>query len=524
MQMPHSPSRPRARALRAAAAALGAAVAGAVGCTDLTEVPPSNFSPSAFYQNDAQVQSALAGVYNGIRVTQGTYWQASQASSDETIVPVRGTDWRDGGQWVELWTHTYGPASGAGNQLINDAYRDLSAGVARANAVIESLESVNTPAAAAGVAEARVLRAWLYFMLQDMFGGVPIITRPGLASVPRASRDSVARFVEAELLAARGSLPPSRDAGNWGRVTRYSVDAILSYLYLNWPVYTGTVTTAGLTPGTTLRYQDVIARTDSILNSGQFQLAADSAQWRANFAYNNQGSRESIFVVRNQPIEGLGLDFINRATFYTQFEGGGWNGFSMVSDTYRQFDQADARRSVILVGPQRRLDNGAPALGDDGRQLVFDTAITNISAAARNQGARVVKFTYDPNRVERYHGNDFTIFRLSGVLLDRAEALWRLGREGEARDVLNRLRQRVYNPPQPITGPITAAVILKERLTELTSEGKRRTDQIRLGTFLAPKQFKASPSEGYRVLMPIPLNQLQSNPALTQNPGYTPTP
>jgi hypothetical protein len=515
----------RAGALRTAAV-LSAAVAVGAGCTDLTEVPPSSFSPETFFQNDAQVQSALAGVYNGLRVSQGDYWQVAQTSSDETIVPTRvGGDWFDGGQYVELWTHTYGPTTGAGNQLLNGAYEGISTGIARANAVLQSLASVNTPAAQAGTAEARVLRAWFYFMLQDLFGGVPIITQPGLASVPRASRDSVARFIEAELVASRDLLPPTRDAGSYGRVTRYSVDAMLSYLYLNWPVYTGTVTAAGLTPGATQRYQDVITRTDSIMNSGQYALAADPASWRQLFAYNNQRTvspnlRESIFVVRNFTELGLGLDFVHRVTYYDQFNGGGgWNGFSTVAETYAQFDAADTRRSIFLVGPQRTVDTGQPLLVD-GAQLSIIPTVSSLTAAPRNEGARPYKFTIDPNRVERNNGNDFTIFRYAGVLLDRAEALWRLGREGEARALINQIRARVYNPPQPLTGPITAQVILRERLNELTFEGKRRTDQIRLGTYLAPKPFKPNADPGYTVLMPIPRNQLQSNPALTQNPGY----
>ena len=518
MQNAPTSARLRAGGFRAAAAALGAAVAAMAGCSDLTEVPPSSFAPSTFYQNDAQVQSALAGVYNGLRATQGDYWAASQASSDETIVPTRGTDWLDGGQWVELWTHTYGPQTGAGNQVLNSAYSQISTGIARANAVIQSLQSVNTPAAQAGVAEARALRAWLYFMLQDMFGGVPIITEPGLASVPRATRDSTVRFVEAELLAARPTLPTSWDAANWGRVTRYSVDAMLSYLYLNWPVYTGQVTATSFTPGTA-RYADVIARTDSIMNSGRFQLAPDSTAWRAAFAYNNQGSKESIFVIRNFAATGLGLDFPHRALYYNQFAGGGWNGFSMIADRYAQFDAGDTRRSIFLVGPQRTFDTNVP-LTDGGVSVTLVPNITSLNAAARNEGVRVYKWPLDPNRVERNNGNDFTVFRYAGIMLDRAEALWRTGNEAGARTILNQIRARVTNPPQTVSGALTTDVILRERLNELTWEGKRRTDQIRLGTFGAARQFKAADDGAYRILMPIPLNQLQSNPALVQNPGY----
>ena len=514
------PINARSPMLRKAALAAMAAVLGLAGCTDLSENPPSAITPSNFFQNDAQVQSALAGVYSGLRAAQGDYWAISQTSSDETIVPTRGTDWADGGQWVELWTHTYGPNSGAGNQTINGSYSALSSSIAKANAVLQALGASSSPAAKQGIAEARVLRAYFYYLLQDAFGGVPIVTVPGVASQPRATRDSVVRFIANEIHAARPDLKVSFDASGHGRVTQGAADAILANLYLNWHIYTGNLTSSSFTPGTA-RYDSVIVVTDRILNSAAgYQLAPDSAGWIHNFAYNNQDSKENIFVVRNVPVDGLGLDFINRAGHYNQYASpGGWNGFSMIADTYAQYNTGDARRSVIQVGQARSLDFNLPIKTRAGDPLIF-VPVQSLTAAAENEGYRVFKFGYDPNHVERYMGNDFTLFRLGGVLLDRAEALYKSGQPGPALTILNQLRARVYTPPQPLSGTITDAVMLRERLNELTNEGKRRQDMIRLGAYGLPKQFKATTDAAYKMLFPIPLNQLQANPLLTQNPGY----
>jgi hypothetical protein len=64
--------------------------------------------------------------------------------------------------------------------------------------------------------------------------------------------------------------------------------------------------------------------------------------------------------------------------------------------------------------------------------------------------------------------------------------------------------------------------ILNERLYELTWESKRRQDLIRFGEYDRPWTFKdpASQTQQYRVLMPIPLTQLGTNPNLEQNAGY----
>ncbi|PYP63327.1 MAG: hypothetical protein DMD26_14775, partial [Gemmatimonadetes bacterium] len=74
--------------------------------------------------------------------------------------------------------------------------------------------------------------------------------------------------------------------------------------------------------------------------------------------------------------------------------------------------------------------------------------------------------------------------------------------------------------------------ILKERLLELSAEGKRRADMVRHGKFLNWTESSvhgvcgASPSTScparaaYRVVFPISVNAIGSNPLLAQNKGY----
>jgi hypothetical protein len=43
---------------------------------------------------------------------------------------------------------------------------------------------------------------------------------------------------------------------------------------------------------------------------------------------------------------------------------------------------------------------------------------------------------------------------------------------------------------------------------------------IRFGTFTAARQFNTTARAPFRILMPIPQNQIETNPLLKQNPGY----
>ena len=52
----------------------------------------------------------------------GDYNNTSEISSDEIVVPTRGQDWYDNGQWLELQRQTWTATSPAANAYINGAW------------------------------------------------------------------------------------------------------------------------------------------------------------------------------------------------------------------------------------------------------------------------------------------------------------------------------------------------------------------------------------------------------------------
>ena len=73
--------------------------------------------------------------------------------------------------------------------------------------------------------------------------------------------------------------------------------------------------------------------------------------------------------------------------------------------------------------------------------------------------------------------------------------------------------------PTSITQAALREAIFNERLYEFIGEAKRRQDMVRAGTYTNARLFKQA-SSPYRILMPIPQNQIETNPLLKQNPGY----
>lgn len=493
------------------------------GCTDLEESPTSVITPENFFQTDQEVLGSLASVYAVLRSATNAYLQVSNISSDELIVPTRGSDWFDNGKWLELHRHTWTANSPLGLQEINSIWNDAFRGIARANLLLEALQDLTVANQAVIEAELRTLRAFFYYVLMDTFGGVPIVDDTELGAREKSTRAEVFQFVVDELNAARAALPDSWEATDNGRITKGGADAILASTYLNAGVFTTDAPSAtGYNSCTTVQVggqtacDAAIEAADRILNSGQYSLAAD---WRSNFEADNFASPENILVVKFTAQSGLGLVFLMQVLHYNMYTPSPWNGFAALAETYNAFDADDERREIFLEGPQIHLDTGVPVLERNGTPLVFTVDIIDETQAGEGEGTRIVKWPVDPNRVGPQAGNDVALFRLGGIFLIKAEALNELTPgSGAALALLNTLRERVFEPDEPL-GAIDRDVILQERLFELTNEAKRRQDLIRHGLFTAAWSFKQAGAP-HLVLMPIPQPQLDANPLLTQNTGY----
>lgn len=505
----------------------------ALGCTDLSESPQSSISPGNFYRNEAEVLAGLAGVYAQLRSTLDDYYNVSEISTDEMVVPTRGNDWYDGGTWLDLHAQTWTPTSPATGAFLSGAWNVATGGISRANVLLDALANVAVPNQATIVAETRTLRAYYYYIMMDLFGGVPIATNSVIEKRPTVSRDSVFRFIEKELLDARPDLPVTWSAGNSGRVTRGVVDAILASMYINAGVFTKDGAAGGISAnsynscagitvsGSLTACQAALNRADSVLlSSAGYQLADTFAKV---FRADNANNKEHIFVVKFIPQDGLGLNFVMRALHYKQFTPEPWNGFATIAQTYNAFDSLDRRRQIFLVGPQYNVLTGdtacvRPGCDQGAPQLVFTPTIANIAQATEGEGVRIYKYPADPAHVAQNNGNDYVLFRLAEMNFIKAEAELN-GATGSSTPLalVQAVRARAF--ATDTLSAVTLPRILQERLFEFTGEGKRRQDLIRFGGYTAAWEFK-NPSDARYVLMPIPQSQIDANELLTQNPGY----
>ena len=521
-------------------------------CTDLTEVPSSAISPANFYRNQDEVIGGLASVYAQLRTTTDEAYNISEISTDEMVVPTRGQDWLDNGKWLDIHRQTFAPNSAAGIDNINSAWVNMFQGVARANVVLDALGNVNFAGKSTVIAELRTLRAFYYYLLMDLFGGVPIVcadvgnaicTGDGIKTRTQNTRAEVFAFIESELNASRADLPVTWSSDMNGRLTKGAADAILADMYLNAEVFTGTVSATGLAKGPS-KWNEAIAAANRVL-AGPYTLSTDPSGgcaaagkpagcgWRKNFTADNNTSPEIIMAVKFVDVSGLGLNFLMRALHYNQYTPSPWNGFSTLAETFFAFDANDIRRQIFLAGPQFNVETGAPVKDRAGNPLFFDPNIADVTKATEGEGVRIMKWPSDPAHVNQDNGNDYAHYRLAEIYLIKAEAMNQLGQTAAAATLINTTtRARAFpSSPKPLATTLSQVAlrdsILAERLFELTAEGKRRTDLIRIGAeqggvnkFNQLWSFKTAVSQPFKILFPIPQNQIETNPLLKQNPGY----
>jgi starch-binding outer membrane protein, SusD/RagB family len=523
-------------------------------CTNLDEELYDQVTADNFFQTEQELIAGLGAAYSsfGGLGNHSNLWSTSELVSDELVITTKGGDWFDGGVLQQLHLHTFTPDNG----FFNNTWGMLYGGVNTANRLIyqfEDLKAKGNPSADAFIAELRGIRALWYYWIMDGFGRGPLTTDFTDTEVKAAStRQELYNFIESELNAIIDVLPTAKDATTYGRMTKWAALSVRAKLYLNAGVYTGTP-----------QWAKAAADAKAIIDGGKFNL---EATYKDNFAVNNSGSNENIFVYPYDKVFNGGFNWPMMTLHYASqtvynFTDQPWNGYSVVEEFYNSYSNPvtnpgpqgpvwlglavdanndkvpdtqgtlDARLSNFVVGPQYK-PNGEKAIDPafegataaqpdpDGTNLNFTPKLNELGPNSwRQGGARIGKYAYELGGTANM-SNDFVVFRYADILLIRAEALWRQNNaDAEALTLVNQIRTRAKVDPFV---SLTDDNLLAERGREMFAEMTRRQDLIRFGKFASAwgfKPAKASSATTY-ALFPIPKQQLDANSKLTQNPGY----
>lgn len=482
-------------------------------CTDLEEDLYDRVPDDQFGQTPTEIEALVGGAYSSLRgfsdAISNSYptceyvFFLNEVASDEATIPTRGTDWYDGGRYQDVQRHVWNFENG----MILSAWRYCYAGIAKVNAIIYQVDKagLSEEAKAPIYAELKAIRAYYYYQLLDMFGNVPIVTNFEDVGLPsNSTRLEVYNFVESELL---GALPHLKPNVVYSKFTKNVAYALLARLYLNSEAYVGTA-----------RWQDCL---DMCQNISGYTLTPD---YFTSFATNNHTSPEIIFAIPyDQKAGTVGNYLSSMSCHYLQrfaisptgdYPWSG-NGICAQPGVFSSFEDTDKRKKSMIEGEQINLSTGSVIIMDSGEPLIYTEDIVNFTNAKQNEGVRLGKYEMKAGEQwERDH--DWVVIRYAEILMMQAECYVRLGSPGLAAPFIEQITQRA-GTDMPAT--IDLDFINKELLREFIFEGKRRTDNIRFGTFFQPWWEKGSTPQS-RGIFPIPKAVMDTNSNLDQNPDY----
>lgn len=436
----------------------------AISCDTLDQEPVNQIEVDGAVTTNAGIQLALKGMYDGMQIEDyyGFRYLLYQDTYTDNLAHS-GTFTTD----QEVSSRRINPS----NLQLRTTWRRMYEVIRNANFVLYSIPSVNnitTEEATAIEAEARFLRAFVHFDLLRVFGGIPIITdfienTASLDLSARASEEEVYNFLISELTFAEANLGNTPDRPF--RAGSLAATALLARVHLQ----------AG-------NFVEAATKASEVIESGNYTLQtsySDLFSIKGNnemileLNFTNVDGDQSLLAIASDPSTG-GQKFYLRPPFFTEFQASG--------------DQGDVRFDASVL--------------DDGTRL------------------RAVKYYRSST-----NDDNVPLLRLAEMYLIRAEANARAAGTGALSnlsivDDINVIRGRAGLEELTNTGlpTIQSALdeILVQRRFEFAFEGHRYSDLQRYG--LVSELFPAN--EQFRVLWPIPLQEIEVNNNLVQNPGY----
>lgn len=406
-------------------------------------------------------------------------------------------------------------------------------------------------------AEARLIRAYCYSMLCDLFANVPIIDETvSVKDLPvQVSREEVFDYAEKELLEIIGEgssasedrlLAPGQ--GVYAEVDQVAGWFLLSRMYLNAQTWIGRDC-----------YQKAYGYAKKVIDCGVYPLASD---YRQIFLADNNTCREIIWplVQDGQKAQSsAGTNFYVKAfvngpmdeLYNTGVGSKGWGNVRSKTTLVDAFDYDDVAFDVDDTWGDNKKDKRAQFMTALPNQVkeTWDENEAMTSTFTRGYGyikwRNVTKDDQICASGDTYASIDFPLFRTADAYLMAAEAILRgaSGTRSQALEYVNEVRMRAYMSDKyavsgvrsDVSGKIQDAdlsldFILAERQRELASECVRRTDLIRFGKFTKGNNWDwkngdrlGSDVSDHLKVFPIPEAELMNNPTLEQNDGYAST-
>jgi hypothetical protein len=446
---------------------------------ELLQEPITEKVTTNFYSTEIEIEEAIIGVYAALQ-EDGLYnaylTVLGEIPSDNTFDEVPANDDGNYGQLDEFTVIS-------SNAIISGTWQDSYVAIQRANVVLNRIEDVgfeDETVKNSRKGEMRFIRALLYFNLVRIYGDVPLVVEEAedvndYFGQGRTSEDEVYTQIKEDLTEAIELLPLT--VSEQGRVTRGAAQALLGKVLL-----------------TLQNFSQAEVYLQNVVSSGSYSLVSKPD---LVFGVENENNQEIIFAV--------------------QFASG-VNGNSEGSDAFRLFSPSG---TVSSAKGHNLPTKSLYALYTD-EDLRKETYL-----GVTSEGIPYSKKLSEPSTTSSDGGSDCIVLRYADVLLMLAEVKNELGNTSEAASYLNMIRERAGLSAVEVSSQsdLRDAIELERRL-ELIGEGHHWFDLLRTDKAIEVmnswfnSENKNITIDDHNLLMPIPQDQIDTDPAIQQNPGY----
>lgn len=402
----------------------------------LDTVPTDNLLPTEYYDTEAKLMNALAGVYYPLSTDRlyGNLLSCEYNTSDEAFYQ-RNTQTSG----VGVNNFDYADAN------INGLWQQCYLGIERANTLIANINIATVSDAKRNtiLGEALFMRGFYHFLLVSNYGAVPLKTSPTKSplaedvQLPRTSIKEVYVQILSDMTKAEGLTSKIADLGFSGRVSKTTVEGILARVCL---------TMAGAPLNDVAKYADAKSWALKVMQSGEQKLNSSYKQVFINMAQDQYDVKESMWEVefKSNGADGLGsagrvgsLGGIQNSniTVIGQRIGYSYGFLHGTGRFYNLYQAGDLRRDWNLA--------------QFNYTVLTDKYLYNYYSNTSFYSHDVAKFRREAYVLEAKNQNttpiNYPILRYSDVLLMFAEAENYLnGPTAAAYDAINQVRRRGF--------------------------------------------------------------------------------
>ncbi len=461
----------------------------------------------SYYQTPEDAATALVGCYNGLDLiwNAGTALPiAAEVASDDAL---GGTGSGDSYlyEMINEFNKSVAPSQ---TNIFEPNWQAYYQAIYRCNTLIEKIGQVDwgndTALRNSDEAQAKFIRAYLYYGLVRLFGHIPLIIKPTSDNVQQAPPDSVYAQIISDLKFAADKLPAKPySATPSGRATKWAAESMLARVYLFYSGYYGKSTIAGFTKS------NALAAVEDVIKNGGYSLVPDFASlWPAaaeadSVPYAGENNPEVVFSIKYTGnanyngnitgnawllLTGIRLGSAGATSVYPY--GYGWGCCTVDPKLWNAYSPNDTRRFATITSVKDEgLDTksaqitGKPFSSANNREYT-GYYFKKYSPLADTNNSPLPALNYLIAQKQ-----DYFVIRYSDVLLMAAE----LG-SPNALKYFNEVHTRAG---LPAVSSIDEAAIMKERRLEFAGEGIRYWDLLRQGIQKAANTIVANTSMSY---------------------------